>query len=431
MGKKVSDWQIEKEAKEGSYEEIAEDNKECMALVDEGESTVDECMDELQVKIEEDGLVETVGDISVEQVQGILKRVAQTAAQNVLDSCEEEDGKESTDDTDEESNETCSDLVQREMAAASLQDPESIDETDVKQTMIAGAVNEIVDLVSIEGADEDDLGDSETMDILEEEDVPATEIMKAFAVTLRKFKLNDTKPDNATKEEMMVARCGRHVQKERIQTCMELAQPNIEGDVNKIVLQECLNGTREEAERVKESANNISKIQKIKRGIASSRLQSEFAKKRERVQGLEDALSLKIKTCVYVSGADDEGGDDNADEITIPNVTKLTEARKLCREKFRAIREEVAKCEIEEEQMCCKAMTPECQACALGMTVEEFEEYCKDPEAKGCLRMQDDVVVVVGEDGFVDFMEEVELNSLMQESTIGVAACEDELECTV
>merc|ERR1712194_922102 len=142
MGKKVSDWQIEKEAKEGSYEEITEDNKECMALVDEGESTVDECMDELQVKIEEDGLVETVGDISVEQVQGILKRVAQTAAQNVLDSCEEEDGKESTDDTDEESNETCSDLVQREMAAASLQDPESIDETDVKQTMIAGAVNE-------------------------------------------------------------------------------------------------------------------------------------------------------------------------------------------------------------------------------------------------------------------------------------------------
>merc|ERR1712085_8701 len=33
--KKVSDWQIEKEAKEGSYEEITEDNKERMALVDE------------------------------------------------------------------------------------------------------------------------------------------------------------------------------------------------------------------------------------------------------------------------------------------------------------------------------------------------------------------------------------------------------------
>jgi len=36
-------------------------------------------------------------------------------------------------------------------------------------------------------------------------------------------------------------------------------------------------------------------------------------------------------------------------------------------------------------QMCCRAMTPQCQACALGMTVEEFEEYCKDPEAQGCL----------------------------------------------
>merc|ERR1712194_253541 len=152
------------------------------------------------------------------------------------------------------------------------------------------------------------------------------------------------------------------------------------------ILSDCMMGTLEEAERVKESARNVSMTQKKKRGkgMRVKRVESMTEKIREKIQGLKDVLSRKFQACVDVSGTSDEGDDDNADDnITILNVTRLTEVKNMCRDKFRRIREKV-KHIIEEEEapMCCMAMTPQCQACALGMTAIGCKE--RSPRRSGC-----------------------------------------------